>query len=197
MGGPGSGDWYRWDTTSKMEDCRRLDIRQLRQKRCLRPGMYYSWHWSRGDEPSGDIRIEVRDSCTILRYRYREAGGEWMDIEEFVSIAWTPCNYGGSRPWFICPRCGRRVCVLVGAGPRFLCRHCYCLRYASQCETRVDRMQRKVRKIRARLGGEGWRKPKGMHEKTFKRLREKLRDAEMEENEAFLVRLARFFIRNH
>jgi len=68
------------------------------------------------------------------------------------------------------------VAVLYGLGPRFLCRHCYRLPYGSQNETFIDRMMRKARRIRQRLQASTdltepvWRKPKGMHRKTFDRL---------------------------
>ena len=72
--------------------------------------------------------------------------------------------------------CESRVAVLYGLGSRFLCRQCYDLPYGSQQETNLDRMMRKARKIRQRLGGSDdlsepiWQKPKGMHQKTFEQL---------------------------
>jgi len=90
----------------------------------------------------------------------------------------TPCHFSGHRKWFLCPRCGKRVAVLYGAGKYFLCRHGYDLCYTSQQETEIDRMMRKKRKIRDRLGASHnlsmpiWRKPKGMHWKTFDRLQD-------------------------
>jgi hypothetical protein len=89
----------------------------------------------------------------------------------------TSCNYGGQRTWFLCPRCWQRVAVLYGAGKYFWCRHCYDLTYSSQQESRQDRLMRKARKIRARLGASNdftkpiLFKPKNMHQKTFDRLR--------------------------
>ena len=94
----------------------------------------------------------------------------WLD--------WTPCNLGGQRPWFRCPArgCGRRVAILYG-GAIFACRHCYRLAYPSQRETADDRAARRADSIRERLGwepgilnGPGL-KPKGMHWRTFKRLK--------------------------
>jgi hypothetical protein len=73
---------------------------------------------------------------------------------------------------------GKQVAVLYGAGKYFLCRHGYDLCYTSQQETEIDRMMRKKRKIRDRLGASHnlsmpiWRKPKGMHWKTFDRLQD-------------------------
>jgi hypothetical protein len=71
-----------------------------------------------------------------------------------VELEWTSCNFGGERPWFICPRagCGRRVAVFYGAGKYLLCRHCYDLRYESQRENTTHRALRRAQKIRERLG---------------------------------------------
>ena len=62
-------------------------------------------------------------------------------------------------------------------GNYFWCRHCHGLAYSSQRESRPDRLMRKARKIRERLKASDnltmpiWRRPKGMHQKTFDRLR--------------------------
>jgi hypothetical protein len=47
--------------------------------------------------------------------------------------AWARCNYGGERPWFLCPRgsCGRHVAILYG-GSDFGCRTCPRLTYETQ-----------------------------------------------------------------
>ena len=61
-----------------------------------------------------------------LIYRYRIGpGAEWEDVQEPISLEWTACNFGGERPWFVCPGagCGRRVALLYGPGRYFLCRH--------------------------------------------------------------------------
>ena len=126
-----------------------------------------------------------------LTYRYRCNDDEWQDVEEPVAIVWTPCHFGGSRPWFICPGvvngvpCGRRVGKLYGPGRYFLCRHCYGLAYQSQREQPHERALRRANSIRMRLGGEPGmlcpfpEKPKGMHWRTYERLRQRARGAEM------------------
>ncbi len=178
MGGRGSGDWYRWDKKSYVEDYKRLDIRQLRKKKALHPGYVFSWEWSIDGKPCGDIRVAVKQEHLLLTYRTRQGGEDWKDVEEKVHLTRTNCNYGGTRQWFICPGCGRRIAVLVSAGTYFLCRRCYDLSYSSQNETELDRMHRKARKIRASLGEKEWLKPKGMHQKTFDRIRRQLYQAE-------------------
>ena len=64
-----------------------------------------------------------------------------------------------------------------------MCTPCSGLRYKSKSESHPDRMLRKARKIRDRLGAD-WgagmivSKPKGMHWSTFFRLEEQLADLE-------------------
>ncbi|MCP4128150.1 MAG: hypothetical protein GY753_13945 [Gammaproteobacteria bacterium] len=111
----------------------------------------------------------------MLNYRAK-IEGEWQPIEEPVWFDRTPCNYGGERLWLLCPHCGKRVAVLYGYGSRFICRHCADYPYSSKNEDFIDRMHRKARKIRKRLDATDnlfepvWKKPRGMHWKTFGRL---------------------------
>jgi hypothetical protein len=126
----------------------------------------------------------------ILTYRHRSGpSGEWEDVREPVELAWTACNFGGERPWFICPGagCGRGVALLYGPRRYFLCRHCYELVYESQREDKMYRALRRAQKIRKHLGGSANmmepfpERPKGMHHDTYWRLREEHDEAEMEQ----------------
>ena len=174
MGGMGSGTWFRWDSKTTAESQHRVDIRYLRQKGLLRPGYSGSLSWSRGNEVTGSIRINVVEGFLKLNYRISAHGGNWEDVSQSIPIDWTPCNYGGKRPWFICPLrgCRRRVAVLYGAGKYFGCRHCYDLVYASQREERYQWAERRCNQIISRLGGgpdDGFwpEKPKHMHWETY------------------------------
>ena len=114
-------------------------------------------------------------------------------VEGVAHLAWTPCNFGGSRPWFVCPGegCTRRVAILYGPGPgQLLCRQCCNLAYASQREDQIERAQRRAEKAGARLAPDGGRL-KGMHRATFlKRTQDYL--GALEEHEALIQeRLAR------
>jgi hypothetical protein len=104
-----------------------------------------------------------------------------------VPLTWTACNFGGERPWFLCPgtECGRRVAILYGPGCYFLCRHCYDLVYEVQRKNEMYRALHKAQNIRERLGGSAnmmepfAERPKGMHHETYWRLREEHDEAEM------------------
>lgn len=49
-----------------------------------------------------------------------------------IPLIWTPCHFGGWRPWFRCLRCNRRVGKLYNSGASLACRQCMNLWYASQ-----------------------------------------------------------------
>ena len=189
MGGVGSGNWYRrFDAKTTMDRCHGLDVRNLYREGFLEPGACFRSSWSRAGRETGSICGFVDRYQVILSYRYRPAGGGWEDVAEAVSLSWTPCNFGGERPWFICPGagCWRGVAILYGAGKYFLCRHCYDLRYGSQREDKKDRALRRVQKIRMRLGGSASmtepfpKRPKGMHRDTYMRLFWEYDEAESE-----------------
>lgn len=177
MGGFGSGSWQSGRPTTSV--CRSLAIRQLRRRSLLVPGLSFGWYWSIDGEPCGSIGIRTESEQLVLSYRFQPSGGDWQDVNTTVPLDFTPCNLGGRRSWFLCPRlrCGRRVAVLyLGSGGMFACRKCYGLSYQSQRESVGDRATRRADRLRERLGwepgilnGDG-DKPAGMHWRTFERL---------------------------
>ena len=196
MGGVGSGNWYRHDKKITTGECYGVDVRYLHRNGLLKAGGWFSLRWSQGERETGSIggsvegHLRLRPEQVILRYRYRSGqGSEWEDVQEPVSLEWTACNFGGHRPWFVCPGagCGRRVAVLYGPGRYFLCRHCWDLVYESQRDNVMYRALHKSQAIRERLGGSANmtapfpERPKGMHHETYWRLREEHDEAEMEQ----------------
>jgi len=178
MGGPGSGNWCRWDKKATLDEVKQIDVRYLRRNKLLKPGATGSLQWSSRGQSRGNLHFTYQQDYLQLNYRYKTGGDEWKPVEEFICFDWTPCNYGGDRLWFKCPHCSRRVAILYGYGVRFLCRHCYKIPYSSQQEGRIDRAIGQKHKLGARTfehyeHGEGWGKPKGMHWKTFNRLKER------------------------
>ena len=180
MGGFGSGRGQHGKNTTS--DMRALDIRRLQRDGLLTPGRTFGWNWLRNGEEVASIQTRTEVDRVILNYRSRSNGGEWQAMEYPVTLEWTPCNLGGRRAWFLCPArgCGRRVAILFG-GSIFACRHCHKLAYQCQRETDDDRAMRRADTIRRRLGwGAGIAnpeggKPKGMHRRTFERLRNEYR----------------------
>lgn len=178
MGGQGSGSWYRWDKQTTMEEVKRIDIRYLQKHGwlCDSPDIHKvgKLSWTSNREKDGFINCMAYHDRFVLDYRFRRGRGEWEPVTQTVYLDSTPCNYGGVRKWFLCPRCDRRVGILCGYDKLFLCRHCYQLPYRSQNEGYMDRLISKKHKLGERIfedyDGDGWRKKKGMHQSTFDRL---------------------------
>ena len=176
MGGPGSGNRYRWGAKTSTEACHRFDLAGLARGGWLRPGSSGTTRWLRGERETAAIGWAARgtgSAATALELSYAVRGEE---IRYRVPIAWTPCRFGGDRPWFACPGdgCGRRAAVLYGRR-LFLCRRCHDLAYESTREDPGERALRRARKIRERLAGSADLlapfppKPKGMHWRTYER----------------------------
>ena len=178
MGGIGSGTHARWGTRDTVDDMRALHIGKLASNGWLNSGGTCSFTWSRAGRRTGDINVTAAAGHVVLSYRSRSTGGDWQDMKYRVQIDRTPCNLGGTRPWFLCPAqgCGRRVATLYG-GAVFACRHCHKLAYPSENESRSHRAARRADKLRARLGwptgilnGSDYGRPKHMHRATYWRL---------------------------
>jgi hypothetical protein len=166
-----------------VETYRSIDVLDWNRRGYFRSPQRFSWAWTRNGEPVASINVEMERHSVILRYRNRSYGEDWTDVEQRVAIAWTPCRFGGERPWFICSVyangtfCRRQVTKLYDASRLFACRHCYRLAYKTQQESAHERGLWKAQKIRMRLGGSANmldhfpEKPKGMHWRTYERLR--------------------------
>jgi hypothetical protein len=163
------------DTTSGYK---RIDVRFLQKRGFLVPGRWFTLSWKRSGVNKGWIQGRTTNEAVILSYKHRRGEmEEWKSEEYPVSISYSPCNYGGERPWLHCPArgCGRRVAILYG-GAIFACRHCHQLGYESQRERDYERRLSRAQAIHERLGGTGCvadefpEKPKGMHWSTYRRL---------------------------
>ena len=166
---------YAGGGTTTVESCRCIDVLDWHRRGCLRSPRRFSWAWKQDGKRVASINVETERQRVTLKYRSRPYGGDWADAKQQFPVAWTPCRFGGDRPWFICSvyangtYCGRQVTKLYHAGRLFACRHCSRLAYASQQESAHFRGLWKAQKIRMRLGGSANmledfpEKPKGMH----------------------------------
>jgi hypothetical protein len=173
MGGFGSG---RIGYRAKCEGLLSIDARRWAREGYLSDPGNFPWFWTLDRERHYGIRFWVHEKSCELDYK--------IDGESYrypVYLSRTRCFFGGERIWFRCPidRCGRRVAKLYLGSRYFACRRCYGLAYQSQCYSPSDRAMTQAGKIRRSLGGsEGiaWDfpdKPKGMHWRTYERLRER------------------------
>ena len=112
-----------------------------------------------------------------------------------IAVVWSWCHFGGGRPWFTCPHCRRRCAKLYcNRGSYSACRVCYELRYAIQRRGRKGARWLAAIKLRLRLGGMPSiaapfpERPRGMHRKTYNRLRLRAERIEAGLSRRFLLR---------
>ena len=158
----------------KAEHCRQLDVRRWHREGVLQAGTFGSWVWSDSatGERTGRIGYSVGDGFVNLNYSVND-----QPSNQRVALTRTPCNYGGVRPWFVCPVRGERVAVLFLRAGRFACRQCQRIAYASQSDDAMGRNWRRQGKLESRLG-QWWARPRGMHRETHERLMSAILDCE-------------------
>ena len=185
-----------------------LDIGRLHREGMLTPLNVLTTSWSyttadHEDRPAGSIRIFVLGNALRLSYMITDKDtSKQRDCNISVPLEWIPCTYGGTRPYFACPDCHRRVLKLYkpSSHTTFSCRHCLDLTYRSCQDSGDDHAMARARTGRAcrKLGIKDYRncddahykayvmeRPKGMHKKTFERLRRAVFEAVYEEGEAY------------
>jgi len=178
MGGFGSGRHASFGAKRTTDASLPLDLRLLHRSRYLQRGAYCTLQWGCGSS----VACLAQADGVLLIY---SQGTE--NVQQPVALEWTACRYGGQRPWWRCPHCGRRVAVLYGVGARFRCRYCCRLAYRSQRESRSDRALSRASKLQRRLGQSGSGimaglpdKPPPMHWRTYRRLVEQMLAAQRE-----------------
>jgi len=93
-----------------------------------------------------DIRQLVKCGHQYSRY-FNPVTGQ----HEAIQTTSTPCHLGGSRHWFLCPRCNNR-CAILYANKSYACRKCHGLRYSVERQGLKDRAITKCIKFRERYG---------------------------------------------
>ncbi len=206
MGGFGSTRWGWHRTREVIDPLLWLDVRILARRGALTPGVWSTTSWTCRGEPSGYIDHQAEAGALILDYRTKGPGdADWQPVRDRIPLDHTPCHYGGSRPWFLCPGCGGRRAVLYSVGGRFRCVKCHDLAYSSTREEPWDRAIRRADTLRRKIGGRpgaerewvlNWLvppdRPKGMPWRTYDRLRQEWRAIATAANgdyEAGLLRL--------
>lgn len=103
----------------------------------------------RTDEyPSIDVRHMALNTC--LNSYVMLPGGAKTELE------WRPCHFGGYRPYFQCPRCAGRCCILYkyrleGKGvDNYGCQKCLCMVHPVENEGKLERAMRRSNKAYSR-----------------------------------------------
>jgi len=82
-----------------------LDVNQLSEKGCLRPGCSSTCRWIVGNEVVS-LNVRAEAERLSLSYTVRVGNGERQDMTETIPIVHLGCRFGGSRAYFICPGAG-------------------------------------------------------------------------------------------
>jgi hypothetical protein len=163
---------------SKVEECRSVDLADLRRWRMLDTARIASTGKIPGvawNTPDGLDKLGVIAQPRGVLFVRRDEQGHLGKL--FVPFTFTPTKFGGWRAWFRCPGCGQGCRVLYGVNS-LRCRKCRRLKYQSQYEMPAFRLLERARKIRRRLGAPGeWGstgplplKPRYMRWRRYRRL---------------------------
>jgi hypothetical protein len=162
-------------------DC--IDIRELSRLGAL------TGVWRLLDGP---LRWPEIAEFQAVRYRLKVQLRN-QSMPQYYVVEWTRCYFGGWRPWIRCS-CGKRVAILYRGLGGYCCRDCVGHpRYACQTKSANNRRHFKACKTRLLLRGNASleqpfpKKPKGMHWRTYNRIRRA--------TEALEQRLPRYFRR--
>jgi hypothetical protein len=125
----------------------------------------------------GIVKIRAARYLILLELRNQLAPQQ-------IRVSWTRCHFGGLRPWLHC-LCGRRVARLFKGLGGYYCRQCFDNPpYASQSKSTQSRLHFEACKLRLRLGGIASltapfpERPRGMHRRTYARLRRRAEQLE-------------------
>ncbi|MEE9910551.1 MAG: hypothetical protein K4571_02405 [Deltaproteobacteria bacterium] len=186
----GRGDYYRVGKKDTTDDYLSISITSMNRYNVLRPGRH-SWGWRRNGELFYSLSFYFADDCITFFCPVSEHDGNHIVVNDSIPLNWTPCNFGGKRPWFVC-NCGRRVSRLFIHKKYIACRDCFKLVYVSQREDELGRLRLKIEKMEARLEN-GCSKPKGMHLETFKKFKAEILESYIQKEKVFdRIALQRF-----
>jgi hypothetical protein len=173
-----------------------IDVRDLKKAGAL------DGSWC--EFPRVSLRYPFLDRLEAARYRVSMTMKNCAVPTAFC-VEWARCNFGGTRPWFRCKWCDKRIGRLYCGGMFIGCRHCY--RAVYECQRRGDkgRKHQHASKIRLSIGGAPTiaqpfpERPRRMWRKTYERLRRKaegyerqLRGTRLETREADYSRFSFF-----
>jgi hypothetical protein len=100
MGGLGSGAWKKFGRRGTVDSCPALDVKALSAMGCLRPGGSGTYPSAGGGGVIASLRFRCEAGRLYLSYATQAGDGERT---ESIPIVRVPCQYGGTRPYFVCP----------------------------------------------------------------------------------------------
>lgn len=197
MGGLTSGR-TPYATTPEDRECLKLDVNEFTD--ALNSDGESSGTISWGDAEIAFAIFDEEPEQIQLKYT-TTLDDETVEHDYAIRVTRTECNFGGTRPWWRCPRCRDRVGTLYlpPKARKFYCRDCHDVAYtSSRASGNTDRTLRmRYNRIRKKLGADPAHpndisagipdRPKGMHQETYEDLVKDLEQARREwEQKAYL-----------
>jgi hypothetical protein len=138
------GSWENKKAT--VESCKSISTIFLLKHGYFKGAQSGAIRWSTPGEHTGSVgfKIVMHEGLGTIRFQYFSTDQYARKMDCLVHLTPTPCNYGGYRWWFRCPKCWRRVEKLYLRGKYFGCRKCQNLTYLS-CQENDKRVNRLLR----------------------------------------------------
>ncbi len=134
MGARSSTRWRAVPTRNRVENCMTISTKRPRPRAPMPVKAMGVWGWNQG--PSLLVFWFLNEDAKtgtgrVLRLHFTRSK---VPVTQTVRLTSTTPHLGGSRWWFQCPGCGRRVMNLhlPGGRLRFACRVCHNLAYESE-----------------------------------------------------------------
>lgn len=135
-----------------------------------------------------------RDTFSAF-YVWKGKEDEAGPVRSTVRLERRPCRLGGTRAYFVCPRCARRTLRLAVLAGGLCCGTCGRITWGSRRETETRRLVRKANKVALRLGldyfGDHPKRPPHMRAATYARIMAELQPLKAEINRRIAMRMAR------
>ncbi|EKD99840.1 MAG: hypothetical protein ACD_22C00166G0006 [uncultured bacterium] len=134
---------YYFSKKQEADNLKKIEISQLKRRGFLNIWRDEVITWVVNGVDTGSVRIQVSthtegNKYVTFLYNSTSPGKEKVSYCYIHSLTTSRCNFGGTRYWFICRFCGRRVGILYMGDTYFRCRHCLNLTYNSRNENRRD-----------------------------------------------------------
>jgi hypothetical protein len=150
MGGSGSGNWHKQRNHSTVDSLPELFATNFKN-------------------PCGKVEATPRDEFNqrIITFRYIRNGQAVVLFPSYASestssdtlapilhVVSTPCHFGGSRYWLLCPapNCGRQVkSLFIDEHHTIACRKCLGLLYESQYGGKIEKRMTRLRAMHRKI----------------------------------------------
>jgi hypothetical protein len=89
---------HGWRTT--VESCLSIDVLHWHRLGYLKHPRSFSWIWTQDGKREASINVETERHFVTLKYKsHSYSSKDWDDVEQVIQINWSPCRFGGERPW--------------------------------------------------------------------------------------------------